>query len=88
MLTRPREMALAGHLTELLSDRFDPGQFVDRYRQRLEELARAKVEGEEVVVAAAAPPGQVRDLLEALRASVEAEKQKPGKESKPARRRR
>ena len=85
---RKQEMALAGHLTELLSDRFDPGQFVDRYRQRLEELARAKVEGEEVVVAAAAAPGQIRDLLEALRASVEAEKQKPGKESKPARRRR
>ncbi len=55
---------------------------VDGTRQRLEELAQAKVEGEEMVVPAA-PAGQVRGLLEALRASVEAEKQKSGKESKP-----
>ena len=87
VLTRPvelrkQEVALAGTLTELLSDRFDPAQFVDGTRQRLEQLAQAKVEGEEVVVPAA-PAGQVRGLLEALRASVEAEKQKPRKESKP-----
>ena len=56
-------------------------QFVDGTRQRLEELAQAKVEGEEVVVPAT-PPAQVRGLLEALRASVDAEKQKAGKESK------
>ena len=78
---RKQEVALAGNLTELLTDRFDPTQFVDGTRQRLEELAQAKVEGEESVVPAA-PPGQVRGLLEALRASVEAEKQKSGKESK------
>jgi DNA end-binding protein Ku len=85
---RKQEVALAGNLTELLSVRFDPTQFVDGYRQRLEELAQAKVEGAEVAVAATAPPGQVGDLLEALRASVEAEKEKPRKESKPSRRRR
>jgi DNA end-binding protein Ku len=85
---RTQEMALAGNLTELLSAPFDPTQFVDAHRQRLEELAQAKVEGEEVVVAPAAPAGQVGDLLEALRASVEAEKEKTRKESKPTRRRR
>jgi len=74
-------VALAGNLTELLTDRFDPTQFVDGTRQRLEELAQAKVEGEDVVVPAA-PPGQVRGLLEALQASVDAEKQKAGKGSK------
>ena len=86
---RTQEMALAGNLTELLSAPFDPAQFVDQHRQRLEELAQAKVEGEEVV-APAAPPGQVGDLLEALRASVEAEKEKEKtrKEPKPSRRRR
>ena len=78
---RKQEVALAGNLTELLTDRFDPTQFVDGTRQRLEELAQAKVEGEELVVPTT-PPGQVRGLLEALRASVEAEKQKSGKESK------
>ena len=86
VLTRPvelrkQEVVLARNLTELLSDRFDPAQFVDGTRQRLEELAQAKVEGEEVVVPAT-PPGQVRGLLEALRASVEAEKEKSGKESR------
>jgi DNA end-binding protein Ku len=85
---RTQEMALAGNLTELLSAPFDPTQFVDGHRQRLEELAQAKVEGEEVVIAPAAAGAQVGDLLEALRASVEAEKEKTRKESKPSRRRR
>jgi DNA end-binding protein Ku len=84
---RKQELALAGSLTDLLSDPFDPAQFVDGHRERLEELARAKVEGEELMVPAA-PLGQVRGLLEALQASVEAEKDKAGKEAKPARRRR
>jgi DNA end-binding protein Ku len=87
---RTQEMALAGNLTELLSAPFDPTQFVDGHRQRLEELAQAKVEGEEVVIAPAAAGAQVGDLLEALRASVEAEKEKEKtrKEPKPSRRRR
>src|SRR4029077_7096747 len=53
---RKQEGALGGNLTELLTDRFDPTQFVDGTRQRLEELAQAKVEGEESVVPAT-PPG-------------------------------
>lgn len=83
---RKQEVALAGNLTELLTERFDPTQFVDGTRQRLEELAQAKVEGEEVVVPAT-PPGQVRGLLEALQASVDAEKQKAGSKAKATRRR-
>jgi DNA end-binding protein Ku len=79
---RKQELALAGSLVELLSDRFDAAQFVDSYRQRLQELAWAKIQGEEIVVVLAAQPPQVTDLLEALQASVEAEKRKRRKAPK------
>ncbi|MGH7426343.1 MAG: Ku protein, partial [Candidatus Methylomirabilales bacterium] len=53
---------------------------VDTYRQRLEEVARAKIEGEEIAVAPAAEPTQVLDLMEALKASLEATKAKRAQE--------
>jgi DNA end-binding protein Ku len=34
---RSQELAMAGSLIELLGDHFDPSQFVDTYRARLEE---------------------------------------------------
>lgn len=79
---RKQELALAGSLVELLSGRFDATQLVDGYRQRLQELAWAKIQGEEIAVAPAAQPRQFTDLLEALRASVEAERKKRRKAPK------
>ncbi len=72
---RTQELAMAGSLIELLADHFDPTQFVDTYRERLEEAARAKMEGLEIAVAPG-EPAQIVDLMEALRASVEATKAK------------
>jgi DNA end-binding protein Ku len=72
---RSQELAMAGSPIELLADYFDPTQFVDTYRERLEEAARAKMEGLEIAVAAG-EPAQIVDLMEALRASVEATKAK------------
>ena len=68
---------------EMLTERFDPTQFVDSYRERLQELAWAKIQGEEVAVATTPPPPQITDLLDALKASVEAEKKKRKKAPKP-----
>lgn len=73
---RPQELAMAKTLIENLSDDFDPDQFVDTYRERMEALARAKIEGEEIAEAPVKEPTQILDLMEALKASVEATKAK------------
>jgi len=71
---RPQELTMAGSLIETLAGEFDPSQYTDRYREALEALIDAKVEGREVVAPTAAAPtsGTVVDLMAALRASVEA----------------
>jgi DNA end-binding protein Ku len=56
---------------------FDPTQFTDEYREALESVIEAKVEGREVVQAAepeTSGGGEVVDLMAALRASVDAAK--------------
>ncbi|HEX2258592.1 MAG TPA: Ku protein [Actinomycetota bacterium] len=73
---RPQELAMAKSLVENLSDSFQPEEFVDTYRQRLEEAVQAKVEGMQVTVTPTKEPTQILDLMEALKASVEATKQK------------
>jgi DNA end-binding protein Ku len=69
---RPEELQLAEVLIDNLSRPFDPAAFSDPSRERIEELARKKLEGEEIVTPAAQEPAKVVDLLEALKASVEA----------------
>jgi DNA end-binding protein Ku len=71
---RPQELAMAGSLIETLAGEFDPSQYTDVYREALEKLIDAKVEGRELVAPTAAAPtsGTVVDLMAALRASVEA----------------
>lgn len=73
---RPQELSMAMSLIENLSDTFQPEQFVDTYRERLEEAVQAKVEGAQVAVSPVREPTQIMDLMEALKASVEATKQK------------
>jgi DNA end-binding protein Ku len=82
---RPQELAMAKSLIDNLTDHFEPTQFVDSYRQRLEEAAEAKVAGQEVAVPASpGQPTQILDLMEALKASVEATKAKKGPATKPS----
>jgi DNA end-binding protein Ku len=71
---RPQEMAMAESYIDALSGHFEPGEYRDEYREALETLVQAKVEGREVAKApeAAAPAGDVVDLMEALRRSVAA----------------
>jgi DNA end-binding protein Ku len=73
---RPQELAMAGSLIETLSGEFDPSQFTDSYREALQAVIDAKIEGREVVQPESAQPssGTVVDLMAALRASVEAAK--------------
>jgi len=73
---RPQELAMAKTLIDNLTDHFQPDQFTDSYRERLEAAAEAKIAGQEVAVAPTAEPTQILDLMEALKASVEATKAK------------
>ncbi|HVE76780.1 MAG TPA: Ku protein [Actinomycetota bacterium] len=73
---RPQEVEMARSLIENLTDTFRPQEFVDNYRLRLQEAVDAKVEGHEVELAPQKEPTQVMDLMEALKASVEATKAK------------
>jgi DNA end-binding protein Ku len=79
---RKQELSMAKSLIENLSDHFEPTAFVDSYRERLEEAVKAKVEGEEVAVAPVKEPTQVLDLMEALKASVEATRAKTKEKAK------
>src|SRR3954447_16504482 len=73
---RPQELQMAGSLIDTLSGDFDPTQYTDRYREALQAVIDAKIEGHEVVAPAETPAasGTVVDLMAALRASVEAAK--------------
>jgi DNA end-binding protein Ku len=84
---RPQELAMAGTLIESLSGEFDPNEHKDTYREALEEVIEAKVEGHEIVAPAARPEegAAVVDLMAALRASVDAAKSgRTGGDAKPA----
>ncbi|MDQ1704332.1 MAG: end-binding protein Ku [Frankiaceae bacterium] len=74
---RPQELKMAESLIESLSGDFAPEQYSDNYREALQALIEAKVEGREVVQPAepATDTGTVVDLMAALRASVEAAKE-------------
>jgi DNA end-binding protein Ku len=73
---RPQERQMARSLVESMSGDFEPEQYTDQYREALQSVIEAKVEGREVVEAEQAQPaaGNVVDLMSALRASVEAAK--------------
>lgn len=77
-----RERKMARQLIQHLSSDFDPKEFKDEYHKALEKLIDKKIAGEEIVVAPEPEPtGEVVDLMEALRASVEAARQ--GKKPQP-----
>jgi DNA end-binding protein Ku len=70
---RPQELAMAESLIDSMAADFVPDAYTDNYREALQEVIDAKVEGREVV----APPEEegapaaAVDLMAALRASVE-----------------
>lgn len=70
---RDAELSLAKQLIEQISaDSYDPTQFVDEEKERILAAVAAKVAGEQIKAPAqAGGPGQVIDLLEALRASLQ-----------------
>lgn len=65
------ELAEAVSLIDALSEQFSPGRYTDGYREALQELVRAKIEGNELVQPTAAKQEEgAADLLTALRTTL------------------
>jgi DNA end-binding protein Ku len=76
---RTQELKMAASLIDTMTEDFDPSLYRDAYREALEAVVQAKIEGNDVVRPAGAggPPDRGAgplDLTETLRASVEAAK--------------
>jgi DNA end-binding protein Ku len=74
---------LAEKLIAQKAGKFDPSEFKDRYQDAVIEMVKAKVKGQEPVLAKAPERGKVINLMDALRRSLE--DAKPPAESKPRR---
>jgi DNA end-binding protein Ku len=89
-----RELKMAHFLIDSMSEHFQPEKYTDTYRAELEQLIQAKIEGGTVPAAAPAKngkaKGEVVDLMEVLRRSVDAAKSArapaPKPEPEPAKR--
>jgi DNA end-binding protein Ku len=74
---KPKELELAKTLVQSLEAAFEPEKYKDNYRENLQAMIKAKVEGKEVVeTAAPTHKAPVIDILEALKMSI-AEGKKP-----------
>src|ERR1700689_3881270 len=73
---RSQELKMAASLIETMTEDFEPDQYHDSYREALESVVQAKVEGNDVVrpagIVGPEPKTQPADLTEILRASVAA----------------
>jgi len=86
---RSQELKMAASLIDTMTEDFDPSAYKDAYREALEALVQAKIEGNDVVrppgtVVSADKPGGPADLTETLRASVEAAKANRAKDKEAA----
>ncbi len=78
-----KEMQMAKSLVEMLTGNFEPEKYHDNYREALLELIERKSEGQEITRPVPVA-GKVTDLMEALRASVEAARRAKAGEGSPA----
>ena len=77
---------LATHIVNTKSGHFGPSQFQDRYENALIDLLKKKEAGEKIDPAREAAAPRVVNLMDALRASIDAEKKKAPAPSTVARR--
>jgi DNA end-binding protein Ku len=85
VMVNERELSIAASLVDALAEPFDPSKYHDHYREALVELIKNKTKGKAVVAPETAAPAQVTDIMEALRASLEAARnRKSGAAGEPA----
>ena len=83
----PKELEMAKALIESLADSFDPARYKDEYKEAVMKVVQAKIDGEVIEAMPAPQTAKVMDLMEALRASVDAAKKSRvarAKEAQPA----
>ncbi len=66
------ELQMARQLIDNLKAPFLPEKYTDEYRKALLEIIEGKIKGEDLFIAPSPEKGEVIDLVEALKASVEA----------------
>ncbi len=70
-------LGMAGMIIQQKPMSFDPGAFEDRYEIALMELVKSKISGGQPVIAKAPERGNVVNLMDALRKSIEQERRPP-----------
>jgi len=76
-LIKEKELELAMSLVETLAASFEPEKYKDSYRESLEAVIQAKLQGQEIVEAPAPPMAKVVDIMEALKQSLAQVKKPP-----------
>jgi DNA end-binding protein Ku len=77
--TSDRELAIAQQLVESLAGPFEPDRYHDSYREAVLDMIEKKAAGEEIAVAPEAEePAPVPDLMSALKASLDAVRERTG----------
>jgi DNA end-binding protein Ku len=83
---RPQELQMAQTLIENLTAPWNPEEYTDEYREALLQIIEKKAAGEQIEVVEQPPVSKVVDLMDALKASVEAvKKEQPEEEEKKPR---
>lgn len=75
-MVKEKELEMAKMLIDSLAESFQPEKYNDTYRENLQRMIEAKIEGRKVVETPAPKVAPVIDIMEALRRSL-AEKRKP-----------
>jgi len=82
-----QELKMAQVLINSMDTPFEPAQYKDEYQSKLKELIETKIAGKEVVAAKPEQAGNVINLMDALKASIEKQKDEKAKDdtaNKPA----
>ncbi len=78
------ELAMATTLINSMDTPFNPEEYTDEYQIKLRQLIENKIAGKEVVGAEPESVGNVINLMDALKASIDNAKNKPNKKAKEA----
>ncbi len=83
-----KDLDMARRLIDSMTTEWDPKKYKDTYRKRVLDVVHKKQQGKDIVVEESEEAESPPDLMEALRASVEAiDKRRKSKKSAPKRRR-
>ena len=76
-VVKEQEVKLAEMLVQSLAATFEPEKYKDTYRDNLQAMIDAKINGQEVVTPPHAEPAKVIDIMEALKQSLAIAKKPP-----------